>query len=69
MVDVLAVDFKPVKGGEPDAGDMKAAEATLRAMAFKFGVDEVAVMPPVRREQNGVEFYTIEWHPKDMEIR
>lgn len=66
MVDFVAVDFKPLKGGKPNEADLLAAEFTLYNMA----VDNNLVTPirkvgPYRREGNGVAYYTIEWHTAD----
>ena len=66
MVDFVAVDFRPVKGGKPSDEDLLAAEFTLYNMA----VDNNLAAPirrvgPYRQEGNGVTYYTIEWHSAD----
>lgn len=62
MVDFVAVDFRPLKGGVPDADDIKAAEFTLARLASKAGFLSANVKGPRRFERNGVSWYTIEWH-------
>jgi hypothetical protein len=63
MADFVAVDFKPLKGGGPDADDIKAAEFTLYNMAVNNNLAApIHQIGPYCQERDGVSFYTIEWH-------
>jgi len=61
MVDFVAVDFKPLKGGVPDVDDIKAANYALKVLSDRAGFDAVLPSQPFRQERDGVWFYTIVW--------
>jgi hypothetical protein len=70
MVDFVAVDFRPLKGGEPDADDLKAADFQLRHLATKHNLaSPIRKRGPTPYENGGVTWYTIEWHGDERPAR